>query len=275
MVDSRDRVFDRVWVDFLVRGGATISWRLSPLFRDPQPYHCRVQVGDAGVPSFDAWEYADAGPSLNTFQYVDAARRGYGKHRSVYYRVELETPSRVYYSRPASAAGVLPKHDWLIARELVRQNRLLMDRATSVKGWLLKRRWAGTTPDPKNTSIAVTDPLDSSVVRSNDATVGTAFVGGYYAPHPYELEVSPTSHRAMLDASRGNVDDANRAIAGRAIMVPELDTEDVFVCDGSDRRYYVQRVTHTAEWRGVPLLADVELRPAVANDVIYSIAMPG
>jgi len=277
MLDTRDNVFAYVAVNYLARGGATITWQLARVFQDPGPYDFRVQVGSTGVAVADDWTYIDSGPTTNIFSEVDTVRRGFGKQQRTHYRVELTTPLATYYSHPASTSGIMDKHYWNIAREIVRQNRLLMDRSTAVTGWLLKRRWNGAGPSPMQTTTAVTDPLDGSItVPTSTATMGTPFTGGFYSPYPIEIEVNPSSHREMisLESGRGTTDEAGMVISGRAIMNPELTTLDAFVISTTDRRYYFQTIKNVAEIRGVPLIAEVELRLAPVNDVIYAIEIP-
>lgn len=57
-------------------------------------------------------------------------------------------------------------------------------------------------------------------------------------------------------------------------MLPLIDEGDVWVSKKTDDRYYIHKIQNTAEIRGVPLIASVELRPAPFTDVIYQIAIP-
>lgn len=275
MLDTRDLVFDRVSVDFLQRGGARVAWRLFRLFADPGPYAFQLQYSDVGVASSDAWVACGAPVSNESFA-VDPIRRGFGKHQVGAYRVVLTTGLGTYVSHPAGLAGILPPHDWNIAREILRQNRLRLRVAAGVQGWLFKRRLSGPTPDPRDLARAAIDSIDRSVIRPAGAeTVGTAYTGGYFNPVPLYVELGPASHREMLDQQTGTLDPPGRSVTGFAPMVPEIMSQDVFVADGSDRRYYVNPVQNVAEWRGVPLLARLDLRVAPANDVVYTLPLPG
>lgn len=274
MIETRDHVFSRLTADFLVRGSSRVSWSLYREFHDPAPYSFQLQVGSTGSPEADDWTNVGS-PVVNSYFALDPARRGYGKRTRVWYRVTLTTPLGSYLSRPVSTTGEHQKHDWLIAREILRANRLLMDRATAVSGWLLKRRWDGPAPNPTDLARAVTDPLSGAVVNTRSTVnQGTAFYKGYFDPQPFLVELDPAGDRVALDLQRGTTDEPAQAVGGRTVLVPHLGSEDVFVMDGSDRRYFIQQVGHAAEWRGVPLLGKVELRPAPANDPIYAIPMP-
>jgi hypothetical protein len=272
LIDTRDAVFDRISVSYLVRGGATVTWSLRPHFLDPQPHSFQLRVGSTGDPAADDWANVGS-PVLNAGLAIDSTRRGFGRLDSTHYRVVLTTPVGTYASRPVSTTGTMGRHDWLIARELVRQRRLQLRLYTAVPGRLLKRRFSGPMPSPTNPAVAVIDPTTGAMIRSTAAsTAGTPFTGGYFASVPFLMSTSPASSRSMLDPQRGSVDDASLVVRGSAVMVPELSTGDLFVADGSDRRWYVERVTNAAEWRGVPLVADVELRRAPAGDPAYLVS---
>lgn len=274
MPDTRDLVFDRVSVDYLHRGGARVSWRLFRLLADPGPYTFRLQYSEAGVAGASDWVACGAPVADGSFA-VDPVRRGFGKHRSAAYRVLLETPLGAYASRPAAATGVLSAHDWNIAREILRQNRLRLRLAAGVQGWLFRRRLSGPQPDPRNLLEAAIDPIDRSAIRSaGAATAGTPYLGGYFAPAPLYVELSPASHREMLDLQAGTVDPAGVSVTGFAVQVPEIMSLDVFVAEGSDRRFYVNPAANVAEWRGVPLLSRLDLRVAPANDIVYTLPLP-
>lgn len=280
MPDTRDAVFSRVMVDHLVRGVTRVSFELFYQFPDPPPWHFRLQVGETGVPAADDW--ADVGlPVTDAFALVDPARRDFGQLRTVHYRVVLETARGAYTSRPAAALGLLGVHDWLLAREVVRKE-LLRHRLATVDGWLLKRRRSGpaqpaaAAADP---TTGVLDPLTGDIIaRTGPAaatTLGTEFVGGYYAPAPFALDVDDlASFDAVDPAVTGTTDrDAFRAKA-RALLIPALAYRDVFVARHSDLRYELGRVEVAAHQRGVPLVGNVAARLLPFADIVYTIPVP-
>ena len=275
MLDTRDLVFDRVMVDFLVKGGARVSWRLARDFFDPAPYTFQLQVGSTGDPLADDWTNVGA-PQTNVFTITDTTQREYGKNPVTHYRVILTTGLGTYTSRPCSILGVMDHHNWMIAREIVRREKIRLGRtAVRVQGWLLKRRWQGVTPDPTNLATATTDYLTGAIIRSDEATtVGTPFLYGYYAPVPFTIDKSPEGHNERYDDSDNTTDAPQNAITCRALMVPPLATLDVFVAQYSDRRYYFHQIEAAAEVQGVPVIANCTIRRAPSNDVIYSVVIP-
>lgn len=87
-------------------------------------------------------------------------------------------------------------------------------------------------------------------------------------------EISPKSRHIELDAgqSRGTINDI--IVQARMIATDLLSEEDVWVSEKTDDRYYIHTVQNIAEIRGVPLLAQVEMRPIAYTSPIYTIAIP-
>jgi len=263
-----ENVFDRVHVSYLIRGGTRVMWDLLPDFTDPLPHTFTLQVGRSGNPSADDWE--DVGlPSENTFYAVDGDQRVWGKTQYTHYRVKLETPSGTYYSEPTDGIGILGRRDWRIAREIIRKEKL-RNRLASSEGVLLKRREHG----PKCTQCV---DLQTQEVKDPDCEncFGTGFQCGYFYPMGCVwADLSPKTRRKHLDdqGMRGVV--ADIVMSARMLMLPLIQEYDVWVNLKTDDRYYIHSIQHIAEIRGVPLIANVELRPAEYSDVIYSIEIP-
>jgi len=58
------------------------------------------------------------------------------------------------------------------------------------------------------------------------------------------------------------------------LMLPLISENDVWVSRKTDDRYYIRTIQNASEMRGVPLVANVELRPAPYTDVIYDVEIP-
>ena len=262
-----DEVFARVFVSFLRRGGTTVLWELDENFTDPMPYTFQLQFSKSAVRDENAWE--DVGdPVVNQFMAVDGEQRFYAKTDPGYYRVRLDTENGAYYSRPTGAMGRLPRRDWRLAREAIRQERVRMRFAAGEHGVLLKRRTTG---------VPCSDCRNSLTQEVEDPTcprcLGTGFECGYFFPIDCVwADISPESYHTHTDTQRGTVSDVR--VRARMINTQILSEEDVFVGLLSDMRYYVHKVQNVAEHRGVPLIANVELRPAPVSDVIYSVEIP-
>ena len=243
-------------------------WDLVPSFKDPLPWTFQLQVGRVGDP--DSQEWTNVGlPMDNAFYAVDGEQRVYGKTQWSHYRVVLTTPDGIYYSIPTNLMGILSRHDWRLAREAVRKEKL-RNRLATCNGYLLKRRFSGEL---------CTQCVDLQLgdVRNPDCTEcwGTGYQCGYYYPMAcIWADLSPkTAHRDMdVGSGRGTVKDV--VVHGRMLMLPLLESWDVWVNDKTDDRYFIHSIEHIAEIRGVPLVANVELRPAQYTDVVFDIPIP-
>jgi len=263
-----ESVFDVVHVSYLIRGGTRVCWQLLSTFSDPLPYTFQLQVGQSGNPDADDW--ADVGTSMeNTFYAVDGVKRVYGKTQYTHYRVKMTTSLGTYYSDPVASGGILPPRDWRLASEIVRKEKLRF-RYTSQDGYLLKRRITG---------VPCTQCLDlqTDEVTNPDCTecYGTGLQCGYFYPMGcIWVDLAPKTRRKHIDDAgmRRTVNDI--VVTGRMLMMPLLQETDVWVSRETDDRYYIQKIQDVAEIRGVPLVANVELRPAPYTDIIYTIAIP-
>jgi len=263
-----DNVFDMVHVSYLIRGGTRVMWVLVSEFRDPEPWTFQLQVGSSGNENADDWQ--DVGlPTENSCYAIDSTKRVYGKTQDTHYRVKLTTDNGTYYSEPAAKSGILMPRDWRLAQEVVRKEKLRF-KYTSQDGYLLKRR---TTGEDCGKCLdlqtgEVTDPYCKECW-------GTGKQCGYYYPMAcIWADLSPKTRRMHIDdnATRGTVKDV--VISGRMLMLPLIDEQDVWVSRKTDDRYYIHSIQDVAEVRGVPLVANVELRPAPFSDVIYDIPIP-
>lgn len=266
---SCESVFAMVHVSYLLRGGTRVMWTLMSDFNDLPPWTFQLQVGRTGNPAADDWE--DVGLAVDNSCYaIDPEQQNYSKgDQDAHYRVKLTTSDGLYFSDPVAKAGILPPRDWRLAREIVRKERL-RHRYANQDGYLLKRRVTG-----KDCPIC----LDRQTMEVLDPYCpqcwGTGKECGYYYPLGCVwADLSPVTHRKHLDdqATRGTVLDY--VITARMLTLPLIESQDVWVSRKTDDRYYIQSIQNVAEIRGVPLIANAELRLAPFTDVIYRIPIP-
>lgn len=266
---SCENVFYMVHVSYLIRGGTRVMWTLLPTFNDPQPWIFQLQIARSANPNADDWQ--DVGLAVeNTCYAVDAEQQNYSKgEQDAFYRVKLSTPAGTYYSAATAKAGILMPRDWRLAQEIVRKEKL-RHRYANQDGYLLKRRLTGNDCPVclDLQTMEVTDPYCPQCW-------GTGKECGYYYPIAcIWADLSPVSHRVHIDdqAIRGTIQDI--VVTARMLMLPLIEEQDVWVSRKTDDRYYIQSIQNVAEIRGVPLVANVSLRPAPFTDVIYRIPIP-
>lgn len=262
--------FARVLVDFLVDGGARISWDMSPHFIDPGPYTFQLQAGHTGIETADDWVNVGA-PVVDTFFTFDLTQRLYGgKTLDLYYRIQLTTALGTYISPAQNCFGQLLKRDWLKAVEMTRKERLRHRVFTSPNGFLLKaRRYGPPCTACTDRTVALTGEIANSHCP---VCFGTGFTLGYFAP------VAGTYADVGLDKARDKRDPQvgmtnQRSIRARFIGDPLLYTYDVWVNATSDLRYRILEVEVLSQVRGIPLVYQAELRVAPFSDVIYTIPL--
>jgi len=268
-------IFERVHVDYLVRGTARISWELGRTFNEPLPYVFQLQVSHAGLSAYSgdgdgrADDWLNVGNSVtDTFFAEDATQRLFGKTADLHYRVKLTTGTdTVYYSDPVSIYGDLDKHDWTLVKELLRKENLRHVKQVSVRGFLLKaKRYGPLCPN-------CLDPLTQEVTDSHcEVCYGTGFSGGYFAalPNVY-VDVTLERAREALNPQLGTTKEV--VIQGRMLAEPQIYSLDLWVADKSDLRYYIHPVGVASQHRGVPIVLNVELRLIPYSDIAYKVPL--
>jgi hypothetical protein len=255
--------FARVLVDYVVSGGARVSWEMNRHFVDPGPYSFQLQFGRTGNQDADDW--IDIGsPVVDTYFTFDLEKRLFGKEMDSFYRVELVTNEGTYYSMIAQADGKLDKRDWLFVREFIRKEQLRHRVMTSVKGYLLKARRYGPRCE------TCTDTYTEEVQNTNcPDCYGTGFQNGYFEPmQDVYCELQLQGNRTHRDGQTGT--QKSDVLQARFVGDPQLYSYDVWIADYADERYYMHNVQQTGQHRGVNVIFTAELRLAPFTDVIYT-----
>lgn len=268
--DENPSVFDRVLVNRLVRGGSRVMWEMRDDFFDPQPFEFQLQAGYTGNNDSDDW--VDVGFSvIDTFVAFDDEQRVFNKYPNrTWYRVLVTTPIATYASEPTAGMGTLSVRDWRIARETIRQQQKRLQFDAGQRGVLLKRRITGedcpTCLDYQTREVRDPDCPDCW---------GTGKRCGYFFPMDcIWADMDPKTYHTELDGGKGRGTTSDIRVKARMVNTWLLGEEDVWVNLVTDDRFYVHRVQNVAEKRGIPLMADVELRPAPYTDIIYTIEIP-
>lgn len=260
------RVFERLSVSYLLRGGTLVSWELTDTFRDPAPLSFQLEVGGTANQDSDDWETIGL-PVVDGLYAVDDQQRVYGKTNWTHYRVRLTAPSGEYLSPAIGLLGILDHRDWRLAQEIYRKEEL-RSRSATQQGYLLKRRITGTACE------CVDPQLGESRNPECPLCYGTGIRCGYMLPLPCVwADFSPRTHRTAIDAGgRGTTN--NVVTRCRMSLLVPVFQNDVWCSRRTDDRYYIHNVQHIAEHRGVPLVGQVEMRLAPVSDPIYNVVIP-
>jgi hypothetical protein len=260
-------VFDRVVVSNVIKGATKVMWELLPSFTDPNPLTFQLQVGQTANNDADDW--ADVGgPVENSYFAFDTEQRVFGKTNWTYYRVLVTSSLGTYTSMPTGGLGTLSQRDWLKAKNLIRRMKTQYRLGEGQEGYLLKRRVTGQK---------CRQCLDFQTQEVRDPMCPSCFSTGFECGYFYPMacvwaNITPKSRRIQLDGDRATVNDI--VVQAKMILVELMGEDDVWVNKVTDDRYYVHKIDHTVEVRGVPVFGNVELRPIAYSSVIYDIEIP-
>ena len=227
--------FKRVYVTVTPNGTKLVEWRLDRCFLFPGDI-LRFYVEVA--PSGGEWTRLNPGdPITNECVYVDDGQYDCGMGNQWAYRVVANDGARDYHSMPEPMYGVWNRHDWLIARDVVRKEYLALRKFTGTLGYLLKRREYG---------VACTNPAcldwDTELPKISDCPLcfGTGFLRGYYDAIPYWVDFSSAESAKDVMQPFGTVNPTIRA--ARCVAYPLLDEYDVWVDADKNLRYVIRKL---------------------------------
>lgn len=266
-LDECTWVFDRVRVTPTIKHGARIEWTLHPQFADPGSRTFQLQVGTTGLDTADDWQ--DVGLSASdVFYMLDDTPRVFGKTQWIHYRIKMTTSAGVYYSTPQHAWGDLSFKYWQKLRNVIRLWKVKLTKTHAGQlGYLLKRKVTGAQPE---LGEGVLDYLTGEVVNPQAAeTVGTEYIGGYYAAVPcIYAELDRVIRREHLDKTGM---ENKIQVDARMLAVPMIDSYDVWVDKDTDFRWAIHAIQHLVEVQGVPAVLQVKLRLLPFTDAVYQI----
>lgn len=239
-----------------------ISWALNREFRQPGPYvftlyRSRSSTGDAKK------EVASVVDQPFMYDYNPM----FGTHeKSVYYAVKLKDGTGAeYWSQWAPVEQYWEHKDWLLAREIIRKETLLMKKRVGVKGFLLKRKTYG---DP---CMDCTDPNTGSVTNPSCAgCYGTGIEGGYYSPLELWVTMNPSQSLQKLTNDQGVITANVETV--RALAYPQADPNDIWVNANTNNRYRVlEDAAAIARHRGIDLIMNIRIEELPSSSPVYNI----
>ena len=256
--------FREVTVSVLPNNYKVIEWVMDQCFRIDEPI-LAFYVEYARAAGEWCRLNADA-PVIDQCMYVDSDSYRCNLNNDVFYRVVAYDGVREYTSKPACSLGVLNRHDWRIARDVVRKEYLRLKRYVGAEGYLLKQRTYG----PQCQECLEFDTLESGNSLCSNC-FGTGVVGGYYTGLPFWVDISGYVKESDVELGRGVVD--NRNITGRCVAYPRVDPYDVWVQAHTNKRYNVRKVQIAVNVRTKPLVYVLEMREIPASAREYGIPL--
>lgn len=206
-----------------------------------------------------------AGPLTDQCTYTDTEKYNWNKDRDLYYRIRFtDGGGTEHVGQPARAGdGFLNKHDWLLFREIMRKECLLLSGYTGMAGEYLRRKhWGVKCP------ICLDYDTEEVVNGSCPTCFGTRFVGGYYTAIMTNVsEVDLATINKNVLKGLGTVDD--KSIVVRSLAFPMPDSMDLWVNTANNDRYVIRKIKVHVSFKGIPVVLLIKLEKLPYTDVVY------
>lgn len=258
--------FRRVKVLFKVGSGTKIEWELERTCKPAKPTTFFVQFNH--TPDLEAEDWVDVATVEDAFEATDPDQRLFGGMLQLaYYRIIMREPDGTETISPAQqAVGRANRHDFLIAREILRKELLRLEKFSGARGFLLKvKRFGDECPECLD--------FDTREVTDSDCPVcfGKGIIDGYRKPVEFFLELGLGSRNIDTDQNQGASEHIVRQC--RAAGIPQLDHEDLWVRSDTDERFFIQEVSEAARLV-IPLIVMCNLRKIPIDDPAYRVPVP-
>ncbi len=266
-VKSHGGIFDRLILTPHMLGGTIASYWLDSR---------AIEAGDVQGPFSFFLEWAEnpaddfievAGPSADNILIDDEQRRWSKLPHSVY-RIRLEAANGTFYSDVNPATGEFNRHDWLLAKEIIRREYLRLQKYVGTRGFYLGRmQWGEICTECVDYNTGLVNKADC------ETCYGTGFVGGYYPPVTLWVGEERTAVRSQRQDGVGLTN--NQTQLARIVAFPFLTAHDVWVNPDTGERWVIQAKQEVATLRGKPLVWNVQLNLEQPGSIIYKIPLTG
>ena len=232
--------------------GFTFRWTVDPAFHAPHPWQFVVQETKDDA----TWE--DISSVIgDAYVYQEHRRRIYPRTNTVKFRIRSIADGTEYVSFPRSPYAVLDRREFLLAREIMRKELLLLKRMSGVPIVLYKVSLFSEFPAEGKDPIsgAITDP-DYEIP------------GGYYGPYDLYGKFEP-QERSIKQDETGKGFEEQHMFSVRTIGFPYISAHDIVFDDVEDRAFHVEEAKDVAEIRRLPIVQQLTVKEMVKSDPAY------
>lgn len=256
-------IFARVQVRFSPVGGSIIRWCVRNTESLVKPFTFTVQFSNAPDLQGDHWE--DVATVIDDTLIIDPESRIFSSVDILaYYRVVLlDGAGTEIISEAVQAIGEASRHDFLIARAIVRREFLRLSKFAGVRGLLHKRKVFGDecTQCLDQDTGAIIDPECPDCFA-------TGIIGGYHKAIEFFIELGLKGRRITTDVNFGQVE--NITLQCRCLGCPELNEGDLWIREDTGERYFIREVRDAAHLV-VPVVVVANLRKVPFDDPAYKV----
>jgi len=242
--------------------GFGFEWEVDPAFDAAGPWVFHVQEGPTQE---GPWE--DLSPALeSTYAWSEGVQRLAPKDPVLYFRIRLTAGGKEYYSHVVSPYGDLARREFLIVRDIIRQELLQQRQMTGTQSVIWRKAIFG--PKCTNCTDFVTgEPTTSSCPYC----YGTGHVPGYHGPYPLWVTFSTDNRRKHMTDNDGTEVKEPYSNVGRVVGTMRLKKDDIIVDTASDRRYFVDDIRNAAEVRRYPVVQLATLNQIASTHPVYKL----
>lgn len=256
-------LFTSVTCTILPNNHRLLAWDILAGTSFPENFTLQVENSRAGGP----WEVLATDLADKCF-WEDPRKRNYNKYMNEHYRLRLiipgdqeDDPPKEEYVSPIVAAGALKS--WPFSSEaenVVRQVEKQVE-LEGCTGVLLKRKhWGVRCP------MCTDFNNQASVNEHCPQCLGTGFDGGYYQG------ISLSVIKKDIDAGEEQSKDAiegHETVQGLCVAFPWIRFGDVWVEDGTNKRFAVHKVTPASMYKETTLVYKFVMRRIEYTDALY------
>jgi hypothetical protein len=243
--------------------GHLFTWQVPATFAEARPWVFSIEVSPDGL---SEWTTV-IGNLVNIFAWQQPDKPGKTDlDLDPFYRVVMTTGAdHTYESGAKGCYGDLPKRDYLIAKEMMRKELLMLRKSSGVICELWKKMKTGIK------CTYCTDPVTGETNSTKcPYCLGAKYEGGYTGPYEVWAEFSLRKSSKQHDAGGFGLTDA-QPVQIKLIGHPFVNSEDVVVDRDADRRYAVQAISSTVEVRRVPILTTTSANELTMTDMAYKL----
>lgn len=241
--------------------GFTFSWEVDPGFTGSGDWTFYVQQAEN---EDGPWENISP-PLVNQFIWMEETKRILPKDPILYFRINLQVGSSSYFSHIVSPYYSLPRREFLIVRDIIRQELLQQREMAGVCCDVWRKSVIGP-PCTECADFVTGEPMDSDC----PFCFGTGRNPGYHGPYRIWATISTLQRDKKMENDQTGVKEAYTHRA-RVVGTIRLKNDDVVVDTTSDERYFIDIVNHLTEIRRYPVVQDIQMNRIATSHPLYKL----